>query len=468
MKFKKILLGTLAGIMLTTSVSAEINDESLYFDIILDYASTLYLDDTITTDDLKQEAIEGVLKDNPELMYAMIKAAYASLDEYSEFYTAEEYEQQFQRINRVFYGMGVLIQLDGGNMSIIQVQDGGGAKAAGILEGDIIIAVDGVSVIGYSLDEVVNMVAGEEGTFVSVKILRNGTEMDFYVERKMVSQTTVGYAILENNIGYLEIMSFSDSTPGEVVEALTAFNENGITDVILDLRDNPGGILESVVSVANMMVPEGAIMHTIYRDEIRNTTYNSYNRAPRYKFAVLVNGNTASSAEVLAGALQDSKVGYLIGENTFGKALIQEIYQLPTGDAIKLTTGHYLTRDGHDIQSIGITPDEFVTNRIEKIDTSEYEKFDYVIKWKRGDVGTGVLAAKQMLNVLGYYSGTIDDEFDYMLERAVYKFQESTGLYPYGVIDYATQGTIESEFSKVDVMYDIQFDMAYSYFTESN
>ncbi|MBQ7794103.1 MAG: PDZ domain-containing protein [Clostridia bacterium] len=468
MKIKGLLSGVLASAMLTTPVFAEMNSESLYLDVVLNYVSNLYINDGVTSDHLMQEAIEEAVRENPELMYSMIKSAFGILDEYSEFYTAEEYEKQFQRLNRIFYGMGVLIQLRDGNINIIQVQEGGGAEAAGILAGDIIIAVDGTSVLGFSTDEVVNMVAGDEGTTVKVKILRDGVEMEFDVERKRVDQSTAGYSILENNIGYLAIYSFADITPSEVKEALGIFDENGITDIILDLRSNPGGILTSVLDVANMLVPEGAIMHAMYRDETRNVTYSSENKESKYSLAVLVNGDTASAAEVLTGALQDSGAGYIIGEKTFGKGLIQEIFNLQNGDAFKLTTGHYLTRDGHDIQGVGIEPDEVVKNHTEQIDVTQYETFDYATKWRLGDAGKGVLAAKQRLSVMGYYSGPIDENFDLMLEHAVYNFQEAVGLYPYGVLDFSTQATMENHFYVLDVLIDDQFEAAYNYFTQNS
>ncbi len=466
-KIKRLISGVIAGLMLTTPVFAEFNSQSIYLDIVLNYVSNLYIDDRVGSDYLMQEAVNEAVKDNPELMYKMIKAAFATLDEYSEFYTAEEYKKQYQRINNIFYGMGAIIQIREGKMCIIQVYEGGGAEAAGILQGDIILAVDGASVVGLSMNEVAGLIAGDEGTMVNIKVMRDETEIDFSVERKRVDQVTVDYAILEENVGLLTIYSFSDITPSEVQDALALFDENGVTDIILDLRDNPGGILDSVVEVAKMLVPEGPILHVIYREETRNVTLYSDNKAAKYDIAVLVNAETASASEVLTGALQDSGVGYVVGEATFGKGLVQEIYNLQNGDAFKLTTGHYLTRDGHDIQGKGIEPDEVVKNHTEQIDITRYEAFDYKTKWRLGDTGFGVVAAKQRLRMLGYYNGPVDDVFDYMLEQAVYSFQEDVGLYPYGVLDFSTQATMENKFYVLDVIVDDQLLAAYNYFTEN-
>ncbi len=465
MKFKRLLCVIVAYIMLSVPVYAEFNSDVLYFDAVLNYMSNLYIDDDITIEELYEEALSSAMKENPELMYSMIKSAFSLLDEYSEFYTAEEYQLQYQRLNHIFYGIGVLVQQRDGYTHVIQVHDGGGAQLAGILEGDVIIAVDNTSVYGYSLDEVVEMISGEEGTYVNIKILRNNIEMNFNVVRKQVSQSTSDYALYEDNVGYLAIYSFSNSTPTEVKEALTFFDEKGISDIIIDLRNNPGGILMSVIQVANEFVPEGPILHTMYRDETKSATYNSTNKSPKYNIAVLVNGETASAAEVLTGALQDSGVGYVIGDTTFGKGLIQDVFSFPNGDAFKITTGHYLTRNGRDIQGVGISPDETVINTSEKIDTTQYEAYDGITKWRVGDYGKGVLATKQRLNILGYYHGTIDENFDSLLEHSVNQFQKDTGLYPYGVVDYATQRTLNEKFSEINIVTDNQFDTAYKYLT---
>lgn len=464
MNMKKTLAAALAAMMLAAPAYAESNDESRYLDILTNYAANLYIDENVSAEDLMQAATEEILKENPELMYKMIKAAFSSLDEYTEFYTAEEYESYYQHLNKIFYGMGVMIQQKEGNVEVIRIMDGGGAQAAGVLEGDILLEVDGQSVEGLSLDKITSMVAGEEGTSVHIKIRRDSVEMELDVERRRVDEATVGATVLPSDIGYIEIISFSESTPTELAEVLKDYDEKGITNIILDLRGNPGGMLESVVNVSTQIVPEGVITQTIYRNESQNETYYSDNKDTKYKFAVLVNGDTASAAEVLTGALKDSGAGYIIGETTYGKGVIQNVYNLPNGDAFKITTGHYLTRNGSDINNKGIEPDEIVKNHLEQIDISKYETFDYKTKWRIGDEGKGVLAAKQRLRIMGYYYGEINETFDPLLENAVYKFQEDAGLYPYGVLDFSTQATLENKFYVIDVMVDDQFYAAYEYF----
>ena len=463
MKIRRLIAAITVPMMLGLPAFAESNDESRYFEVLTNYAANLYINEEITSDDLMREATEAVLKDNPELMYKMIKAAFRSLDDYSEFYTAEEYKEYYQRLNKIFYGMGVVVQRRDNEVVIMRLFDGGGAKAAGIQEGDILLEVDSKLVQEMSLEEITATASGEEGTFVNVKIRRGESVLDFNVERRKVEDTTVSGAVLPADIGYIEILSFAEGTPAEFGMVLESFAEKNVTNIILDLRNNPGGMLSSVIEVAQQIVPAGIITQTIYRNELENETFYSELADAKYNFAVLVNEETASAAEVLTGALQDSGVGYVIGETTYGKGVIQNVFNLKTGDAFKITTGHYLTRNGNDINGEGIEPNETVTNSRRPIDLSKYETFDYATKWHVGESGKGVLAAKQRLTVMGYYHGEINEYFDAALEKAVYSFQEEVGLYPYGVLDLSTQATMENKFYIIEVTVDDQFYAAYEY-----
>ncbi len=464
MRIKAWIAGLLALSMLTTPVMAESNDESMYLDSVINYVSNLYIDSSVTETDLMRTAIATALEENPELMYQMIKAAFSELDDYSEFYTAEEYQRYYERLTHSFYGMGVIIQQRDAQIEVIRVFDEGGAALAGVRGGDIIVEIDGRSVSGMSLEEVTQIASGEEGTTLDVKVLRNGETLSFTVERRKINDATVGYSFLPSDIGYIEVTSFAENTATEFSDALAAFDEKGITNIILDLRSNPGGLLVSVVDIAKMIVPEGIILQTMYRNQFNNRVFYSENKDAKYKFAVLVNADTASAAEVLTGALKDSGIGYVIGKTTYGKGLIQDVFVLPNGDAFKLTTGHYLTRNGNDINKVGIYPDEVVYNSTERIDITKYETFDYKHKWRVGETGKGVLAAKQRLSIMGYYYGEINENFDNALETAVYNFQKNAGLFPYGVLDFSTQATLENQFYVLDVIVDDQFYAAYEYF----
>lgn len=463
MKFKKIISVTTAVFMLISqAVSAK--EESVeydYFKKLMTYASQLYIEEGITTEELIDTAIKKALEDNPEFVTELLKAGFASLDEYSEYYTAEEFINYVNGINHTFYGIGVVIRKNGDYIEITNCLEDGSAFAAGMKTGDKIVSVDGIDAVGKTLTDVQNLVIGELNTTVSITVLRGEEEKSFTMERKPVSSQTVSYSVLKGNIGYISVLNFAEKTDTEFEEALGAMNEAGVENIILDLRDNPGGYLTSSVNIAKMIVPEGIIVQTMYRREEQNETFYSTLKNPKYKFAVLVNENTASAAEVLAAAMQDSGIGTLIGKTTYGKAVIQEMFRLSDG-GFKLTTGHYLTRNGHEINKIGIEPDEYVVNTKERVDMSKYTSFDYKIKWRVGDESDSIKAAKERLYGLGFYRGEINCIFDTELAAAVTAFQAAMDLFPYGVLDISTQVRIENEFYHTEQIVDRQFEKAYT------
>lgn len=460
---KKLCALILSASMLIPSLSQAASVEYNTFDKLMNYAAQLYIDQDISVEELKEKAVSKLLEEHPELLDQLLKAGFSSLDQYSEFFTGEEFLDYVNDLNHTFYGIGVTIQKNGEYVEVVNCLDGGSAKEAGLAIGDKIYAVDGESAVGKTLSDVQKMITGELNTTVNVTVLRGDAEKSFTLTRKPVSADTVAHTVLEGNIGYITITNFAEKTDTEFANVLKDLDEQGVTEIILDLRDNPGGYLISAVNIAKMIVPEGVIVQTMFRQEEKNETFYSELKNPKYRFAVLVNQNTASAAEVLAGAMQDSKIGYLIGDTTYGKAVIQEMFQLSNG-GFKITTGHYLTRDGHEINKIGIDPDEQVMNTTQKVNMSRFTPFDYKIKWKVGEESDSVLAAKERLRLMGYYQGSMDTYFDTELESAVNQFQADTELYPYGVLDISTQVRIENEFYKREELVDNQLYTAYEYF----
>lgn len=465
MKLKRFISAAVASVMLIAQPAfAETSGaEYNYFKKLMTYASQLYIDEEVSADELIDAAIKKAMEENPELITELLKAGFSSLDEYSEYYTSEEFVDFVNNINHTFYGIGVVIRKTGDYVEITNCLKDGSAYEAGMMEGDKIVNVDGVDAVGKTLTDVQNLVTGELDSTVTVTVLRGEKEKTFTLVRRPVSSQTVSQTVLEGNIGYIRVINFAEKTDTEFQEALAELDKEGVTNIILDLRDNPGGYLTSAINIAKMIVPEGIIVKTMYRREEQNETFYSTLKNPKYKFAVLVNENTASAAEVLSGAMKDSGIGTLIGRTTYGKAVIQEMFRLADG-GFKLTTGHYLTRDGHEINKIGIEPDEYVTNTKERVDMSKYTPFDYKIKWKVGDESDSVKAAKERLYGLGFYRGDIDTVFNSELAEAVTAFQASTDLFPYGVLDISTQVRIENEFYKTDVVVDRQFEKAYTMF----
>lgn len=285
-------------------------------------------------------------------------------DPYSNFFTPEEYSKFKEDISGEYVGIGVLIGMRDNKIKILQVFKNSPAFEAGLPVGSYIIEVDGVKTEGLSLDDVANMVRGKEGTYVNIKVEKNSEILSFKIQRRKIIAETVSYKIIENKIGYLKILTFTDSTPNEVLDALSLFNKEKIKGLILDLRDNPGGLLSSLQKVANYLLPEGILFYTEKKGE--KIEFKTYGKGLDIPMVVLVNENSASASEILAGAIKDRKLGTLIGTKTYGKGLIQTIYNLKGGYGLELTTERYLTPSLYALNGKGIEPNilvEFVENK---------------------------------------------------------------------------------------------------------
>ena len=463
---KRVAAISMIVIMLFASsvYAEEQSNEYTYVDKLFGYASEMYVDETLTKEEIFDRALNKYLEENPDAVLDILKAGFSEIDDYTEFYTPDDYQQYVDSINHTFYGIGVIIQKTGSYVELVRVLEDGDAKAVGMEIGDKIINVDGIDMKDKTVDEVQTAIVGELGTTVNITVLRGEQELTFTLTRKAVSATTVDYLMLDNNIAYISILNFAQTTSQEFAAVLEELDKNNITQIILDMRDNPGGYLVSAVEIANMIVPEGIIVQTMYRQSENNVTFYSDLKEAKYKFAVLVNENTASAAEILTGAMQDSGIATVIGETTYGKAVIQEMYTLRDGNAFKITTGRYLTRNGREINHKGLEPDVYVVNTTEEIDVSKYDEIDYSVETRFGDKSENILPIKERLYVMGYYLSNMEDVFDAELEAAVLDFQISKGLTPTGALDRITMVQIENEFARTEVMVDNQLYEAYETF----
>ena len=401
-----------------------------------------------------------------EALVPLMKAALQSLDDYSDFYTRSEYIEYNNQLNKTFYGLGVMLRQDGEYVAIDGfVEENSLAEISGFKADDKFVKVDGINVVGSSITEVRNLVVGELGTTVLVTVLRDGQEVEITGIRTAVNNATVSGGIFEGNIGYIKIVSFSSGTADEFTETMKSLRDSGVKKLILDLRNNPGGYLSAATAIAQEIVPAGKVVDVAYRDSTMNYTYYSELKDAPFDILVLVNGNTASSAEILASAIQDSGVGILMGEQTFGKAVIQSVFSLRNGMVFKLTIGQYLTRNGNEIDHVGLTPDKEVSNYSKKIDTSGYTKFDFLNRVSVGGSGTNVTAAKERLTIMGYFIGNLgNDVFNTDLRDAIKAFQTDNGLVDNGTLDIATQIKIKKVFESLETTVDFQMQEAYRYF----
>lgn len=281
-------------------------------------------------------------------------------DRYSVYYTKEEYDALRESTSGTYYGIGAGLKQDTATMQVTvsAVYEGTPSEEVGLVENDQILSVDGIDATSMELSKLVELIRGEEGTTVHLEIYRESTQetLEFDVERRNVQLPNVSSEILNGNIGYIQIDEFTGSTLAQFREHLKALEDNGMEGLIVDLRGNPGGLLNSVVSILDDILPEGTLVYTEDKYGARET-YTSDRNCINYPLVVLVDENSASASEIFAGAIKDYNYGTLVGTTTYGKGIVQSIYPLEDGDALKLTTSKYFTPNGNNIHEIGITPD---------------------------------------------------------------------------------------------------------------
>lgn len=478
MKLRRITAAFLSVLMLISGTAlaadkTEENSGSEYsvgyqsFDQIAEYVAELYIDDSYTKEDIMAQGLSKLLENNDPLLIDLLKSTLESMDDYSEFYTAEEYKEFLNQLNNTFYGIGIIMHQTGSDyVEITGFTDGNdNAEKAGFKVGDKICKVDGTDVTGWKMQEVREKVIGAEGTEVDITVLRDDKEIELTATRVAVSETTVSGGVLEGDIGYIQITSFNNETAEDFEEVLDKMRENNVKKIILDLRNNGGGVVSAATKIAQMIVPKGKIIDVKYRQSKYDETYNSSLEKKEFDFIVLVNEHTASASEILASAIQDSKAGTLVGTKTFGKAVIQNTFPLKNGSVFKLTVGQYITRNGSEINHKGLTPDTYVENVTSKVDKSKYTPFDFSTRAAFGSESDNVKAAKERLLMLGYYSGTSENSvFDEELKHSVEAFQQANDIFSYGVLDIPTQERIDELFSDIDVTSDEQLKTAYKMF----
>lgn len=321
------------------------------------------------TDDLLEGAMSGMVE--------------ALGDPYSVYMDAETTEQIYESNAGVFGGIGIYATLnDEGRVIVSSPIVGGPSDKIGILAEDVIYAVDDQETIGMDLDAVVALMRGEVGTEVKITVERDNELKDFVITRDYIDEQTVAAAVLEadERIGYIAISKFSENTDEAFAEELNGLIDQGIESLVIDLRNNGGGSVEAACNIAALMVPEGPIVQIVDKNG-KSNVINSPGEKITAPIVVLVNGYSASASEILAGAVQDTKVATLIGTTTYGKGIVQTVYFLNDGTGIKLTEAKYLTPNGNDINKKGITP-----NIVVELEKNKDTQLEVAIEYLRSQM----------------------------------------------------------------------------------
>ncbi len=373
-------------------------------------------------------------------------------DPYSLYMNEGEFKALLNSLDPELTGVGVeVVQFEAGDIVVDGIIKGSPAEKAGIKVGDILKQVDGKSVSGLSTEKAVELILQNGKENVKLVFSRDGKEVSFDIKKEHIKVSTVHYEKLEGNkfapkganlknAGYIKIDTIGYSTVDEMKGAIEGLKKGGVSKVVLDLRGNGGGYMDVIVDICNMLVPKGVIYSSVDKDGKKETVSSTLEKMPFEKVVVLVDEYTASAAEVLASAMQDSKAATIVGENTFGKGVIQTVLTLPTGGGFRITTNEYFRRSGEKINNVGVKPDVAV---------SEPQFLSGAFTQYNDNSTLQMENVKKTLRFLGYETGELDMVNDDKTVASLKKFQESKKLSPTGRADFDTIGELNNDIYKV-------------------
>ncbi|EIJ83162.1 CtpA [Bacillus methanolicus MGA3] len=383
-------------------------------------------------DTLKESYYKKV--DQKKLIDGAINGMLESLgDPYSDYMNEKEAASFHQSISSSFEGIGAEIQEKDGQIVIVSPLKGSPAEKAGLKPNDIVLSVDGKSLQGMSSTKAVTLIRGKKGTKVELMIKRPGIDepIKMSIVRDTIPLETVYGEMLGDGIAKVQITSFSENTAKELVDVLNDLQKKGMKGLVLDLRQNPGGLLDQAIKISNLFVPEGKVLFKI---QDRNGNIMEQKATNGHKvnvpLVVIIDQGSASASEIFAAAVKESANVPLVGQKSFGKGTVQRAQDFPDGSNMKFTTEKWLTPKGNWIHEKGINPDY-------EISLPKYASLPYInpeLKLKLSSASTQVKAAQQMLKALGYDPGREDGFFDEKTKLAVISFQKAEKLEANGIL----------------------------------
>ena len=416
-----------------------------------------YMQQEMLTLMMLMQSIHGLYKDNVDYQ-KITQGAYQGMmdalnDPYSVYYEKEtgEGEAFVQSVSGEYNGIGIQLEEIGKDYCrIVSTFEGSPAEKYGLKAGDLITAVDGQSVKGKTSSFVSSKLKGDPNTWVSVSISRNGQDKVFKIMRATIALESVYSEMMDGNIGYVRISQFDTDSHEEFEKDWGALQEKGAKALIIDLRNNGGGYVDTAVAIADQLVKEGPIVYFAKRSAIYDSEYASGKGGCDVPIYVLINENTASSSEILAAALRDGAGAKLVGTTSFGKGISQNVWTLANGDTLKLSTSYFLTPKKEMIDKVGLAPDYMVQNYdlVNKADLlkayEEFAPFAETRGYSADQTGLNVYALQQRLDFLGYeleeYTGTMDKA----TLTAFKAFQKDKRVFIDGYLDKEMRELIEA------------------------
>lgn len=363
----RTLIYFVAAILITAFVTAALTVKTLNAkrtdEVIMTTGEYAKISDLLVFNEMIDKINNNFYYDPPsreELINAALNGMVDSLDDpYARYFTEDEYEKYLSNINGQYSGIGLLVgQPTEQGAPILDVYDDTPAAQEGVLAGDIITAVDGTSIVGLELDDIASAIDREIGESVTLTLLRDEQTFDVTLVCAEINISHVEHKLFKESTGYIKITMFTGNCAEEFKEAVNDLEDRGMKSLVIDLRDNPGGSLSDVISIADTLLGDCTIVSVRGRLEATGEVYTSNRKCVNVPIAVIVNENSASASEILAAAIQENGAGKVVGMTTFGKGIVQTTYHLSTnGGWIKLTTDGYFTPDGNSIHQKGVTPD---------------------------------------------------------------------------------------------------------------
>lgn len=372
MKRKNVLMLVVLWLLVLVSIVASVvtllaSDASFGFSRLVSREEYDMIDRYSRLEEIRKQLSEGYFQEvnDEELITGAIRGMMASVDDpYTFYYTPEEMQKHQNETVGEYSGLGLLIQNnEDAQIEVIRVYTDGPADIAGIQAGDCIVSVNGASVYGdssQSLNEAVTLMQGKNGSEVTIAVLRDGKTMEFQIVRGDVHVSNVAWQLLDGNIGYISIFQFTGDDVNAFETVLEELQQQDAQGLVIDLRNNPGGILDDVVAIADKVLPEGVIVYTKDRDGSRADFYSDASHID-LPICVLINDMSASASEIFAAAVQDYDRGTIVGEKSYGKGVVQSVIRFDSdGAGMQYTSSSYFTPSGKSIHGVGVTPDILV------------------------------------------------------------------------------------------------------------